>query len=102
VTKNNLIIGNGVNLNSDCLLSTRAIINRIEERLIPAINFLDIRHNSVYLRDLQEAFDFKKYAGSIEDLLFGCMRFVMNKRKEIFEPFHQAKGFEDRGHLNAP
>jgi len=91
---NNIIIGNGINLNGDSPLSNRKIIDRIENTLNQAIMFLGVQHNTVYLQDIQKEFDFKQYSDGIETLLYDCMNLVIDKRKEVFKPLTERRLLE--------
>lgn len=85
----NLLIGNGVNLNGSHLFTSKEIIKRIEKTMQFGIDFLSLQNNRNFLRDIKENFDFDNFSGNVEELLFECFKLVINKRNQYFKVLNE-------------
>lgn len=90
----NLLIGNGVNLNGSHLFTSREIINWIKKTLHNGFYFLRFDNNISFLSDIIEYFDFDNFSGNIEELLSQCFKLVINKSQSYFKNLSEIRCLE--------
>lgn len=93
--KENLLIGNGINLTVSDYFKNNQVAWRIKKMLPTAFDFFEFQYNVAFLKDLEENFDFDNYPKSIEDLLYDCFKLIIEKRKhEYFNKLTKNKFYE--------
>ncbi|MFH5881216.1 hypothetical protein [Liberiplasma polymorphum] len=90
----NLLLGNGVNLTNSNYLSSKEIVKRIEKTLQSAIYFLGTQNNIVFLTEIKNNFDFTRFSGNVEELLFECFKLVITKRESYFKKMTEKRFLE--------
>jgi len=93
--KENLLIGNGINLTVSDYFKNNQVAWRIKKMLPTAFDFFEFQYNVAFLKDLEENFDFDNYTKGIEDLLYDCFKLIIEKRKhEYFNKLTKNKFYE--------
>jgi len=82
--KDNLLVGNGINLTVSDYFKTNQIAIRIKKMFPIAFDFFEFQYNVTFLKDLEEFFDFDNYSKGLEDLLYDCFKLIVEKRKQDY------------------
>ncbi len=90
----NLLLGNGVNINSNVFFRSEEINKRIEKTIENGIYFLGLQYNLNFLGIIRDNFDFSNNLDNVEVLLGKLFKVVIENKQDYFKQLTEKKFLE--------